>query len=90
MRAEEREFLGDDADAVVRHDHDSEQPEDPAIRKDEDQDDRGCDEQSVVSDEVQNGVQDGVHNCLRCDLLGFLGAGYPARGHDAPRGVSAL
>ena len=65
MRAEESEFLSDNADAVVRHDDDSEQPEDPAIteRQNDDEHDRG--KHPVRGDEVTNGVQDGVHEGLR-------------------------
>jgi hypothetical protein len=41
----------------------------------EDHDDRGCDEQSVVSDEIRKRLGDVVHDGLQCSLLDFLGAG---------------
>jgi hypothetical protein len=65
VRAEEGELLYDDANAVVRHDHYSEQPENPAVAEYENDDDRGCDEQPVMDDEIPNDVEDGVHGGLQ-------------------------
>ena len=65
VRAEEGELLDDDADAVVRHDDYSEQPENPAVAEYENDDDRGCDEQPVMDDVIPNDVEDGVHDGLQ-------------------------
>ena len=65
VRAEEGELLDDDADAVVRHDHYAEEPENRAVAEYENDDDSDGDEPPMVRDEAPNDVEQSVHDCLR-------------------------